>query len=60
MEKTNIKANSLFLTYLCFKAFLLGECKMPSSEIFFESALDFHRKLKEALGDVRAIYLAMQ
>lgn len=33
---------------------------MPSSEILFENTLDFDRKLKESLGDIRAIYLALQ
>lgn len=60
LDGKKMKAESLFLTYLWFKAFLLGECKMPSSEILFENTLDFHRKLKGALGDIRAIHFAMQ
>lgn len=59
MEK-NMKAESLFLTNLWFKAFLLGECKIPSSEMLFENTLEFHRDLKEAVGYVRIIHIEIQ
>lgn len=45
------KAESLLLT--CFKAFVLVEHKIPSSESLFENTLDFHRKFRGDLGDIR-------
>lgn len=46
------KAESVFLTYLCFKAFVSVEHKMPSNGSLFENTVDYHRKFKEDLGDV--------
>lgn len=54
------KAESLFLTYLCFKAFGLVEHKMPSSGSLFENTVDYHRKFKEDLGDIRVTHLVTE
>lgn len=45
---------------LVFKAFVLVEHKMPSRENLLENTLDFHRKFREDLGDIRVTPLVAE